>query len=162
MDTTAQIAAKGCKSTGITEDLAKTLYNQLGKKITAVVELSSHTRTENEDGKEKVVLNILMIEPAPTQETADHLRNLARAFDYERRLADGQLQLETTSDLEPKVADVLKARPDLDGWPNDADGELDLEAEDDQGDDDEDQEPDPDPDNVRTLTIPDPFTTTTP
>lgn len=34
---------------------------------------------------------------------------LARSFHYEQQLADGQLTIETGDDIEPKVADVLKA-----------------------------------------------------
>lgn len=104
---TAKIAAKGCSATGITEDLAKTLHDQLGRKVVAVVELVSETRSEKRDGKETVVLSILTIEPAPNSATEDHLRELARSFHYERQLADGQLEL--TDSLEPKVSDVLAA-----------------------------------------------------
>jgi hypothetical protein len=108
-DTTAQVAAKGCNSTGITEELAVQLHGQLGKKIIAVVEMVSETRSENRDGKEKVGLSILTIEPAPTADTEDHLRELARAFYYERKLnsPDGQLTIETRDDLEPTVAQVV-------------------------------------------------------
>lgn len=109
MTTTAKIAAKGCTSTGITEDLAETLHNNLGKKILAVVELVSEARSEKRSGDEAVVLSILTIEPAPNTMTEDHLRELARSFHYERQLADGQLTIETGDDIEPKVADVLAA-----------------------------------------------------
>lgn len=108
-DTTAQIAAKGCAATGITEDLAASLHNTLGKKLMAVVELEVATRSENADGKEKVGLRILTVEPAPNHDTETHLRNLQRSFHYERKLADGQLEIQTGADLEPNVTDVLAA-----------------------------------------------------
>lgn len=111
--TSAKIAPKGCASTGITEETAEKFYNQLGRKCLAIVEISSHSRQENEDGKQAVTLQILTIEPSPTQATDDHLRELARSFYYERRLVEGQLEIETTGDLEPKVADVIAARPGL-------------------------------------------------
>lgn len=109
MTTTAKIAAKGCQSTGITEDLADTLHANLGRKVIAVVELVAEARTENRNGDEKVTLSILTVEPAPNTATENHLRELARSFHYERQLADGQLRIDTGDDLEPKVADVLAA-----------------------------------------------------
>lgn len=109
MTTTAKIASKGCNGTGITEDLAQTLHNQLGRKVLAVVELVAETRSEKRNGDESVSLSILTVEPAPNGITEDHLRELARSFHYERQLADGQLQIETGDDIEPKVADVLAA-----------------------------------------------------
>lgn len=109
-DTTAKIAAKGCNNTGITEALAEQLHAQLGKKLVAVVELVSENRTESRDGKEKVGLSILTIEPAPNADTEDHLRELARAFHFERKLAEDGPQLPVPGDgPEPKVADVLAA-----------------------------------------------------
>jgi hypothetical protein len=112
MTTTAQIAAKGCSSTGITEDLAKRLHDSLGKTIVAVVELTSENRSENRDGDEKVKLVINTIEPAPEGMAADHVRELARSFHYERKLADGETdgQLPLPGDSpEPKVEEVLAA-----------------------------------------------------
>lgn len=109
-DTTAQIAAKGCKSTGITEDLALKFYDQLGRKH-AIVELSSHARSENEDGKQSVTLQILSVEPV-APEAEDHVRNLQRAMFMNRRLhsEDGQLTIDTRGDLEPTIEGVLAAR----------------------------------------------------
>ncbi|WP_435744951.1 hypothetical protein [Nocardioides sp. SYSU DS0663] len=109
MTTTAKIAAKGCTNTGLTEDLAKRLHDQLGKTIVAVVELTAETRTENKAGDETVVLSINTIEVAPNSLTEDHLRDLARAFHYERKLAeDGPQLLEPGDGPEPRVADVLQ------------------------------------------------------
>jgi hypothetical protein len=110
MTTTANIAAKGCSGTGITEELADALHGQLGRKVVAVVELVAEARTENRAGDEKVALSILTIEPAPTRETEDHLRNLARSFHYERKLTEDGPQLVTPGDgPEPTVKDVLAA-----------------------------------------------------
>lgn len=111
MTTTAQIAAKGCKSTGITEEMAESLHNQLGKTLVAVVELRAEGRTEKLNGDEKVSLSILTIEPAPNRDTEDHLRELARAFHYERKLAESGPTLPGTEDdgPAPKVVDVLAA-----------------------------------------------------
>ena len=68
MTTTAKIAAKGCSSTGITEELAETLHNNLGKKVLAVVELVSEARSEKRSGDESVSLNY---EPGPDDSCLD-------------------------------------------------------------------------------------------
>lgn len=108
MTTTAQIAAKGCSDTGITEQLAEKLHNQLGRKVIAIVELVAEARTENRAGDEKVALSILTVEPAPTQLTEDYLRNLARAFHFERKLGeDGPQLLGPDDGPEPTVKDVI-------------------------------------------------------
>ena len=108
-DTTAQIAAKGCQSTGITEDLAIKLHDQLGKKVMAVVELVAEARSEKKDGKQKVVLSILSVEPATENIAEDHLRNFQRAMFMNRRLHSEEEQptLDTGDDVEPTVADVI-------------------------------------------------------
>lgn len=114
MSTTAQIKAKGCQSTGITEELATKFHDQLGKTVMAVVELRSDSRTENTDGDQKVSIEILSIEPAvdPNGAGEAHLRNFARSLYYERQLlsADAQPTLESVDDIEPKVADVIAAQ----------------------------------------------------
>lgn len=107
MTTTGTIKAKGLANTGITEQHLARI--QLGDTVLAVVELVADAYTETRDGDDKVAFNVLTIEPAPNQATIDHLRNLTRSFFYERQLADGQLQIDTGDDIEPKVADVLAA-----------------------------------------------------
>lgn len=113
MTTTAQISAKGCQNTGLTEDHAKRLHDNLGRTIVAIVELTADSRTENCAGDEKVKLNIGTIEVAPDGEAAEHLRELARLFHYERQLADGQPTLPNgdygQDGPEPTVAQVLAA-----------------------------------------------------
>ncbi|WP_248582578.1 hypothetical protein [Nocardioides sp. InS609-2] len=110
MTTTANISAKGCSGTGITEDLAQTLHNNLGKKVLAVVELVAEARQKKRNGDEKVVLSILTVEPAPNDMTVDHLRDLAQQFYYERQLAAGEQTLPGTGEeIEPKVSEVIAA-----------------------------------------------------
>lgn len=108
MTTTAKIAAKGCTNTGLTEAHAKTLHDQLGKTIIAIVEITSEARTETKAGDEQVKLSIGMIEVAPDI-AEDHVRELARSFHYERRLAEDGPTLTEDDGPEPKVTDVLAA-----------------------------------------------------
>jgi hypothetical protein len=107
--TTAQILAKGCQSTGITEELARKYHDNLGISVMAIVELRATSRTEEADGKESVKLNILSVEPANSQEVTDHLRGLQRAMYHGRKLhdEDSQPQLDGVDDVEPTVAEVL-------------------------------------------------------
>lgn len=107
MTTTAKIAAKGCQNTGITEELAKRLHDNLGRTIVAVVEITSESRTEKRNGDEHVGLSIGMIEVAPDGDASEHIRELARLFHYERQIADGQPTLDGDDGPEPTVSDVL-------------------------------------------------------
>lgn len=102
---TAKIAAKGTKATGITEQDARALHRHLGTTRMGIVELISAAKTEKADGSESVTINIANIELAPSPTTEDHLRELQRAFYYERQLEDGQQALDAS--IEPKVNDVL-------------------------------------------------------
>ena len=104
-DTTAKIKAKGCQSTGITEEIAIKLHDQLDKKIIAVVELKSSSRTEKADGKQIVDLEILSVEPATEHLAEDHLREFARALYYNRAVDEQQPTLDDGP--EPTVKDVL-------------------------------------------------------
>jgi hypothetical protein len=125
MTTTAQIAAKGCSGTGITEELAKAYHDQLGKTGVAVVEFVADARSEQRSGDESVKISILTIEPAPTKETEDHLRNLAAAFHYERKLTeDGPQLLEPGDGPAPKVSDVLQHGKGVLGATEDGDPRL--------------------------------------
>lgn len=161
MSTTASIAKKGLKDTGFTEDHAKRFHDQLGRDGIAIIQFVSDSRSEKRNGDESVSLSITSIEPAPDNTTADHLRELARAFHYERRLADDQpLPLDGDS-IEPKVTDVLKAGArhlphpflptdasddtpicDVCGVVEDAAGALHDVDQDDDGDGDEQEDPD--------------------
>ena len=108
MTTTAKIAARGTNGTGITEEMAARLHDNLGEKVLAVVELVVEASGEKRNGDESVALSILTVEPAPDHMTVDHLRELARSFYYERQLATEGPTLDG-DDIEPKVADVLAA-----------------------------------------------------
>jgi hypothetical protein len=110
MSTTATIESKGCQGTGITEELAKSLHDNLGKTIVAVVEITADKRSENRKGDEKVGLVINTIEVAPNPDTAEHIRELSHAFNYERKLVENGPTLPGTDDEPaPKVADILAA-----------------------------------------------------
>lgn len=128
-DTTAKIAAKGCASTGITEELAEKFYNQLGKKMIAIVEISSHSRQLNEDGKQSVNLQLLTVEPATTPEAEDYLRSVQRAQWALRNADSQQLAIDATlDDLEPKVEDVLRNRAMIHHYYQPADDDTDPEV----------------------------------
>jgi hypothetical protein len=110
MSTTATIESKGCQGTGITPELAKSLHDNLGKTIVAVVEITADKRSENRKGDEKVGLIINTIEVAPNHDTAEHIRELSHAFNYERKLIENGPTLPGTDDEPaPKVADILAA-----------------------------------------------------
>lgn len=111
MTTTAKIAAKGTKGTGITEQLAAALHDNLGKTVLAVVELRSESRGENLKGDETVHLAIQTLEVIPEDVgAAEHVRELAKVAHYNRKLAEDGPKLPVPGDdIEPKVADVLAA-----------------------------------------------------
>lgn len=108
-DTTAKIAAKGLKATGVTEELARKYYDDLGSKHLAIVELTVDGRTEKTDGKQQVQLTLSMVEPSIDPTLDDHLRELSRAMYFNRKLhsEDDQPALDSGDDIEPKVSDVL-------------------------------------------------------
>lgn len=110
-DLTAKIAAKGCTNTGLTEDLIARLHDApLGRKVVAVVELATESRTEKRDGKEAVTLSILTLEPATDAQTEDHLREVARALHKNRHLTGGDpAQGRLNVGDEPSVGEVLAA-----------------------------------------------------
>ena len=109
MSTTAQIAAKGTKGTGITDELAKTLHDNLGKTITIVAEIRSESRGENLKGDETVKLAIQTLEVIPEDAgAADHVREIAKTAHYNRMVAQEGPDLELDGPA-PKVADVLAA-----------------------------------------------------
>jgi hypothetical protein len=116
-DTTTQIKAKGCQATGLTDDLASKLYNNLGQRIMAIVELEAHDRASDADGNQKVGLRITMLEPAVDEHGIGdaHLRELTRAMFMNRKLnsPDEQLTIDSSEDLSPKVADVIAASPGI-------------------------------------------------
>lgn len=113
-DTTASIKAKGCESTGITEDVAEKLYKGLGSHLIAIVELEAHARTEDADGNQRVLLRIKTIEPClDDAATEDVLRQIQRALHGARRdRTEGpMLPIDGASDREPTVQEVVEANP---------------------------------------------------
>lgn len=111
MTTTAKINSKGTKGTGITETLASVLHDNLGKTVTAVIELRSESRGENLKGDETVNLAIQTIEVIPEEVgAAEHVREISKAAYRNRKFAEDGPTLPTDdSGSEPNVADVLAA-----------------------------------------------------
>lgn len=107
-DVTGTINAKKLGSTGFTEDLVDKLYNQVGRHHMAIVDLQvvNHSGPDIE-GKRTVTLLIDAIEPAVTEDMAEHLRELMRTVYFSRGVGD-QLTLPAGSD-EPTVEGVLAA-----------------------------------------------------
>lgn len=107
-DTTGTINAKKLGNTGFTEALVDKLYSQVGRHHMAIVDLQvvNHSGPDIE-GKRTVSLVIDTIEPAVTEDMAEHLRELMRTVYYSRGVGD-QLTLATGSD-EPTVEGVLAA-----------------------------------------------------
>lgn len=108
-DTHAHIASKGCDATGITEDIAAELFQQVGRSIMAIVEIQVADKSgPNLKGKRKVHMVLEQIEPAMDPSLDEHLRELTRTLFYNRKVDEGQPTLDG-DDVEPKVADVLAA-----------------------------------------------------
>lgn len=142
-DTTAQIRAKGLEATGITEELARKYFDNLGSHHMAIVELKVDSRTIDSDGHQKVHLVLTQVEPAESDTADRHLRDLTKALFMNRRLHDEDYQptLDNTDANEPTVEQVTAAgenrllERDADGeprlWdgttdPDDADGSRDY------------------------------------
>lgn len=146
-DYTAKIRSKGLDATGVTEDLARKMYDNLGGHYLAIVELHVDDRHESADGKRKVDLVLSQVEPSTDHALDDHLRELTRALHYNRKLhsEDEDPHLEGFEDIEPKVADVLahgKAaliNTGHDGEPRLFSDNGDDQTDDTDGDGDEDQ-----------------------
>ncbi|CAI9417249.1 hypothetical protein [Nocardioides sp. T2.26MG-1] len=111
MTTTAKINAATGSGSGIAPDLARTLHDQLGKTITAVVSLRSESRGEKLNGDETVSLAITDLVVIPDdQGAAEHVREIAHVVTYNRKLAENGPTLPLDGDSpEPKVEDVLAA-----------------------------------------------------
>lgn len=107
-DTTGTINAKKLGSTGFTEDMVDKLYSQVGRHHMAIVDLQviNHSGPDVE-GKRTVTLIIDAIEPAVTDDMAEHLRELMRTVYFSRGVGD-QLTLTAGAD-EPTVEGVLAA-----------------------------------------------------
>lgn len=106
-DYTGKVRTKGVATTGITEGILRRLHSAKGGRLMCVVELKAEEVHDKTDGtSHRVDFTIEQIEPAPTEVTAEHLRELTRSFHYERKLAEDGPDLFDQS-IEPKVADVL-------------------------------------------------------
>lgn len=129
-DTTAKIRAKGCDSTGLTEDLALKLHGKVGTRIMAIVELKVDDAHNTDNRPQHVDLTIEQIEPAMEDFFDEHLRELTRTTAQNRGLKsdEDQLQIETQGDLARPLEDVV------------ADGKAHLV--DDQDDADDEADPD--------------------
>lgn len=108
MSATAKIAALSkTDNTGITPELARTMWDNLGSHHMAIVELKAAERTEGDDDSHGVKLEISMVEPVGDDDLVDeHCRELARAL-YRKR--NPQPALTTGDPSEPTVTAVLDA-----------------------------------------------------
>lgn len=110
-DYQAKIRAKGLDATGVTETIASDMYARKGGYWMGIVEMQVDETHDKADGKRKVDLVLTQVEPCTDSTLEDHLRELTRTLAYNRKVADddGQPTLDGGDDIEPKVADVLKA-----------------------------------------------------
>lgn len=103
--TAAKIASLNkTENTGITPPLARKMYDSLGSKHIAIVEFKVATRTEGDDDSHEVKLDILAVEPAASEETDEHLRELQRAL-YRRRNPQPALTVDVAA--EPTIDGVI-------------------------------------------------------
>ena len=83
--TTAKIAARTkTDNTGITPELATTMYKNLGSTHMAIVELRVAERTEGDDQSHAIKLEVNRVEPAATKDIDEHMRQLERALYFQR------------------------------------------------------------------------------
>lgn len=110
-DYTATIRGKGLDGTGVTEDIAKSMYHTKGKRTLAIVELVHKRQVDDEDTGRKVELAISLLEPSTSPELDDHLRELTKTMHQNRVLksTDDQLQIDTLDAVEPTVEQVIEA-----------------------------------------------------
>lgn len=111
-DYTAAIRGKGCDNTGITQDLARSMYSTLERSTYAIVRLK-HARQINDTATgRKVELAIEEVEPSISEDLDAHLRQLMRTMHQNRVLNSDsqQLSIDTQGDLEPSVSDVIAAQ----------------------------------------------------
>jgi hypothetical protein len=106
-ETAAKVRAKGLDATGVTEEIASTLYANKGKRIMAIVELHAVERHEKADGTRRVDLVLEQVEPATDDNVAEHLRELTRGLYAARAQADGQQAIDDT--LTPDLKDAIAA-----------------------------------------------------
>ena len=99
--TTAKIAAANCKDTGVTPTLAGKMWEKLGSRHIAIVELVVDERSEDVGDERGVKLVVASVEVAADGDTAEHMRELQRAI-YMARQSDKAL----TAGVEDTPKDV--------------------------------------------------------
>lgn len=112
MSTTAAKIASLSKTenTGITPELAQSMYDRLGSHHVAIVDFKVAERTEGDDDSHAVKLEIRAIEPATDDIVDEHLRKLQRAQYFKR---NPQPALTTEDPTEPTVTAVLNQTGEL-------------------------------------------------
>jgi hypothetical protein len=110
-DYTAKVRTKGLDNTGVTEDIAKSMYHSPGRRTMAVVELKHARQINDDETGRKVELTIEQIYPAQDDILDEHLRQLMKTVKQNQVLkSDGdQLAIDVRSDLEPTVEQVVAA-----------------------------------------------------
>lgn len=170
-DYTATIRGKGLDGTGVTEDIAKSMYHSMGKRTLAIVELVHKRQINDEDTGRKVELAISMLEPSTDPKLDDYLRNLTKTLHQNRVLksSDEQLQIETQDDLEPTVEQVIAAGQQHLAETDDPLPDTDVDADDVDEGEGTDSHDEPGelweydaPEGQTPTTVPDPFTPTVP
>ena len=116
-DTTAQIRAKGLDSTGVTEQLAAKMYNNVGGHYLAIVDLRVAFHGEDDDGNKRVQLVIDQVEPVVDGKLngalVDHVREINAALHRNRMLAENGPTLPLDGESTSSVEEVLAAGPAL-------------------------------------------------
>lgn len=121
MDTTARIRAKGLESTGVTEELANSLWAAPGRTLLAVVELQAvEPHGPTLDGKRRIDLVLNLVEPVTDDSLEPRVRDLMRALYRDRKAAAGDMLPESSDD--PRTAGDIAAG--LPAWDGDTEGPL--------------------------------------
>ena len=105
--TTAKLAsAKLNDAVGITDQVAEQMFNTLGSKHMAIVELEPFEKTAGiEDANHVVRLRLVHLELAGG-DAADHLRDLSRAL-YTARTPT-QVDIDTLDQVEPDADEIIR------------------------------------------------------
>lgn len=111
-DYTASVRRKGLENTGVTQDIAKKMFNTQGRSTLAIVELRHKRKIDDDDTGRGVELVIEALEPSQETSLDDHLRQLMRTMHQNRVLhsEDQALDIQVEGDLEPSVDAVIAAQ----------------------------------------------------
>ncbi len=107
MDYMAKVRSKGLDATGVTENIARSMFSTLGGHTMAIIELKHVKQSTDAEGKHSVELVITTLEPATDDRTANHLRELARGLYRTRPEVEGQEVLKGVESGEPAVEDIV-------------------------------------------------------